>query len=251
MIPLQSSPSTQAMPNTVMPTHMAGRITNSTLNLDQKKAQKKADEEKKKKKKYTYLLFTLSITGLAIYSVLFFYPYLMAYLNAPTQLEQMEQEIAERNESILTLQEEKSLHKAAYEEENQRKTASVDVVFPPYSKQGIVRDVENAINTLRRLGTFEMNSITLGPPIPQGSGWTTSVSGNLKASKETFDVFIDDYIGDSGQLEIPSSTIAKELKQISLKPTELEIAQGGASESVEGVNASFKIIFHTRPPEEK
>lgn len=224
-----------------------------SLNLDEKKAQKKAEEEKKKKSRFSYFLLSFSLLALGGYSVVFFYPHLMAYLKAPSELRTLAQEIEATNTSLITLQKEKSLHQSGYNEENQRKTAILDVVFPFYEKLRIIRDIETAANTLSLLGTFEMNSITVAAPVPEAVGWVTRVSGNFRASKSAFDAFIQDYVGNSGNLEDSNATLLKEIEQISIRPTELKSVRAGTAQATTepGYAISFKLAFYTRPPQEK
>lgn len=239
--------------NTVMPTNMVGpgAIPAGSLNLEQKRQEKKVAQEKKRKQRLTYIYLSLSIVGLIVYSILFFYPNLVAYIQAPRDLQNLESEIEKKNRVVIALQEEKGLHQAAYDEGLNQKVARVDAYYPRYNKLSLIKDIEEARNTLSAFRTFDMNAITVEPPIPGKFGLETLVAGTFRADKDAFEAFMGEYVGGSGNLENPNSTPIKSFRQINVKPVEIKSTRSSNGQTVTepGYNVSFQLAFYTRPEE--
>ncbi len=182
---------------------------------------------------------------LALYSMLFFYPQMSAYLKASSRLRQMEAEIGDYQTSILpTLEKEMQLHQAAYQEQYSQTTQGMNRVFPEgVNKRDIVEIFESFAGRADVLyAPFAFNSISFQPSVQQLGYVVTPVSMTIRSSTLGFQKFLDlvDFSGDPTQTD-PIRLMS--ISSIQIKYNGLD----GKTGKDNGVTFTVKLNVYSRP----
>ncbi|MDH5597142.1 MAG: hypothetical protein OEY44_03485 [Candidatus Peregrinibacteria bacterium] len=231
-----------------------GNIFGQSLNVGQMKKSKKEAYIESKNQKKAYVSLGLSLVVLMLYSVFFFYENTVAYIKAPGQIRELNEEITEYEEVIIPeLETTRELHKAAYDEEYEEIITALATVFPDeVDKLGIVRLFESfATEVDASFPPFEFTSINLQAPQNRGGHLVIPVSTSIHSSLAGFDKFLTlveqsghIYEGGEGDKEIVDPLIRlMSVSSISIKYRGVDPNTGKDG----GVDFSVKVNIYTRP----
>jgi hypothetical protein len=185
-----------------------------------RKAIAKKREEHIRSKNLTkgYVYLSVAIVFLAVYSIMFLYPQVSFYLEAPAEIQRLDKEIENFDNVVLpNLEKEKDLHKAAYDEEFKVVEEALEKVFPEsIDKFGIVKRLENfatSINT--KTPPFEFNSMSFQPPLEEEGYTILPIKTSIHSSTANFDRFLQ-LVGLSGRLDSDIQVRLMEISNISI-----------------------------------
>jgi hypothetical protein len=217
----------------------AGQIAGGKLIAEKRKERIKSANIKKG---YTYLI--AAAIFLSAYSYYFLYPQAVAYFQAPSEIQRMENDVANYDSTVLpSLGKEMGLHKAAYDEEFKKVEDVLNKVFPADSdKLGIVRMLESfatSINT--KTPPFEFNSISFEQPKTEDGYTILPISTSIHSSTANFDRFLQ-LIDRSGQLDTEIPVRLMEVSNINIRYRGVDERTG----EDQGVDFSVKLNAYSR-----
>jgi len=137
------------------------------------------------------LLAALILVG--TYSVMFFYPQMVQYLDFGNQLGATQEKIATYETNKADLTKKRDLHKAAYDSEFKDQQGVLSTVFPETpDKIGVIRLLENfATNLNASYPPFEFNNITFESVDKKGGYSALPFQTTIRTSRANFDRFLE------------------------------------------------------------
>jgi len=230
-------------------------VFGKALNVTQVVKSKKAKYIEEKNKKMAYARLGFGVVALAAYSIFFLYGNVIAYLKAPVQIADKNEQIQEYEEVILPdLEKTRDLHKSAYDEEFAEVLEALEDVFPAdINKLEMIRLFESfATEVAVSYPPFEFTSINLGKPEPKDGYQVIPVTTSIHSSLAGFDKFLSlvdrsgyIYSGEGEDKEVLDTKIR--LMSIS----NISIQYRGVNEETgedQGVDFSVKLNVYSRIP---
>jgi hypothetical protein len=185
------------------------------------KAKLEADEAtRKRNQRMGMVKLVVSLVVLAIYSVQFFYPQMVEYLNFETKLKGYQDQSAQLEAQKSDLQKTRDLHKAAYDAQFKDQQEVTSTVFPETTdKLGVIRLMENTADYLNTTyPTFDFNSISFQSPV-SGPGFTAlPFQTSIHTTRANFDRFLE-FVKLSGDIDLQSKNHIRlmDISSISLR----------------------------------
>lgn len=175
-------------------------IFGKVLNTGQAVKSKKDAYREEKNKKKAYLELGIALTALLAYSVFFFYDGVANYIGSSSELSQLNASIDKYNKEILpVLEEEKDLHKSAYDKEFKIFLDALETVFPEDENRLELVSLLESFSTEvgASLPPFELNAINFSPSQQKDGYMVTPFSMSILSSRAGFDRFLE-LIANSG-----------------------------------------------------
>lgn len=184
---------------------------------DKKKSAKEEILKRNHKKAYASLFLAFLLIG--VYSWMVFYPRLQSYLKFDQNLNAINQQIESVDVQLASLEEERDLHKSAYDEAFKEDQEIIDTVFPKKTEKiEVIRLLEDFSAYLSATyGDFEFTSITFSKVEVEVGNTVLPFQTSIHASKANFDRFLG-LINLSGSLDPDSEHIRlMEISNITLR----------------------------------
>ena len=231
-------------------------IFGKTLNAGQIVKTKKVKYIEAKNKKMAYARLGIAAVALAVYSVFFLYGNVVAYLQAPAQIAELNGRIQKYDETILPdLKKTRDLHKAAYDEEFAEVLEALEDVFPQdINKREMISLLESfATEVDVQYPPFEFTSITLAKPEQKDGYQIIPVTTSIHSSLAGFDKFLT-LVERSGHVYAGEGEDKKVLdtKIRLMSISNISINYRGTDEDTGkdlGVDFSVKLNIYSRIPE--
>jgi hypothetical protein len=231
-----------------------GNIFGKSLNVGQVQRGGKSTYLESKNQKKAFITLGLSVAVLAVYSILFFYGNVMAYLSAPAEISSLRAENQEYTEVILpSMEKTRDLHKSAYDEQFDEVISALNTVFPEgIDKLGFIKLLESfASEVAASFPPFEFTSITLANPIEEDGYIITPASTSIHSSLSGFDKFLS-LVDRSGYIYTGEGedrkVVDKKIRLMSI--SNISVKYRGVNEETgkdEGVDFSVKLNIYSRP----
>ncbi|MBN2306686.1 hypothetical protein JXD20_01760 [Candidatus Peregrinibacteria bacterium] len=231
-------------------------IFGKTLVAGQMVKAKKAKYLEEKNKKMAYAKLGGSLMVLLLYSVFFFYSNTVAYLKAPAQIAQLQEEIQEYEDVIIPdLEKTRDLHKSAYDEEHAEVLKALDDIFPAeIDKLGMIQLFESfATEVAAAYPPFEFTSISLSQPQEKDGYLVIPVSTSIYSSLAGFDRFLS-LVDRSGYVYTgegeDKTVVSKKIRLMNI--SNISINYRGVDEKTGenlGVDFSVKLNVYSRIPQ--
>lgn len=230
-----------------------GDIFLQTLGVNQNLKSKKVRylEEKNRKKSFLKLGFSLAI--LMAYSIFFFYGNVTAYLKAPAEIAQLQNDINHYQQAILPgLEKTNDLHKAAYDKEFEEVISALKTVFPSdEDKLGIISLFESfASEVAANFPPFEFTSINLSASQKKEDYIIIPVSTSIHSSLAGFNRFLS-LVDHSGAIYSGEGDdkifVDKKIRLMSI--SNISVKYRGIDEKTgkdQGVDFSVKLNLYSR-----
>lgn len=197
---------------------------------------------KNQSKAYTYLVTAFVILGL--YSFAFLYPQVTTFINANTQLSQLQEEARNLDSSVVpNLTAQRDTLKAAYDAELNEAETIVERIFPgDVDRVGIARRLENfAVSVSAIEPPFELNSLSFGEPEVKDGYTILPVSLSTHSSRANFERFLQ-LISLSGRMDSDVHVRLMEISNMTIRYRGVD-AQTGKDQ---GVDFSVKLNAYSR-----
>lgn len=181
------------MPMDTMPPSDSHVIFNQPLDLDKPKKQEKAAYLKDKNSKKAQIILGAAFLVLILYSIFFFYGQASAYLQASSDIQTMNGKIDHlQNTVIPSLEANKKVHQAAYDESSRDTINALSAVFPEgQDKLGVVQLLESFATEVGLISPpFEFTSINIGKTVTQEGYDVMPLTTTIHSSQEAFDQFL-------------------------------------------------------------
>lgn len=149
-------------------------------------------EMKKRNRQKGSIYLLIAAVFLGVYSVLFLYPQVQAFLGFEEEIRGVERDIENYEVILSDLGKTRDFHKAAYDEDFKEEQDIIDVVYPGDTKKlEVVRLMENFATYLATTyPPFEFTSITFQEP-KQENGYTIlPFQTSIHSSRANFDRFL-------------------------------------------------------------
>lgn len=208
---------------------------------DKKKSAKEEILKRNHKKAYANLFLAFLLIG--VYSWMVFYPRLQDYLKFDQNLNVLNQQIQLADVKLAGLQDERDLHKSAYDEEFKEDQEIIDTIFPKKTeKLEVIRLLEDfAAYLSATYGDFEFTSITFNKTEVEGGSIVLPFQTSIHASQANFDRFLG-LINLSGSLDPDSEHIRlMEISNITLR-----LRGPDATGKDQGVDFNVKLKAYSR-----
>ncbi len=183
---------------------------------------KKPDNPEVKKKNVKQSTIYLGVAGvlLAVYSFLFFYPQMLAYVGFEGKISNIEKQTANYKITLADLEKKKSNHKAAYDKEYQAEQIVLNNVFPKTpEKLAVIRLLENFATHLNTsYPPFEFTSISFQKSKKENGYTVLPFRTSIHTSETNFHRFLG-LVNLSGSLDpaISEHIRLMEITNISLR----------------------------------
>ena len=226
MKPVNSTPPTVPGANEVKPEAKSKSNIFSTP-LSKTKLDKKAGMKKKNLVK-AYMRLGIAVVFLGIYSFIFLYEQVPAYLNFNQNYQSVQEDIERKEVTLANLSEERDTHKAAYDITFKEDQEVINTVFPEeVNKLGVIRLMENFSTHLNTVyPPFEFTSISFREPVKEKGFTVLPFQTSIKASPTNFDRFLG-LINLSGSIDSGSTDHIRLMEISNISLNYIDTKEGG------------------------
>ena len=232
MIPANIQSNTTFKPESAKPKN--DNIFNAPLGRKEKSDD---PELKKKNDKRSSIYLGVAALLLAVYSFLFFYPQMLAYVGAEKKISAIEKQTANYKITLADLEKNKNSHKAAYDKEFQEEQKVLDEIFPKTpEKLEVIKLLENFATHLNAsYPPFEFTSISFQETKKENGYTVLPFRTSIHSSETNFNRFL-------GLINLSGNNDQKMLEHIRLMEiTNISLRYRGVDKTGKDLGVDFNV----------
>ena len=160
--------------------------------IEKKKKEHKKLNQKQKNDKLSLIYLGIAGVLLTVYSVLFLYPQLVAYIGYEKKINSVEKQVKSYSITLADLGKKKDLHKASYDDEFKEEQTIIYKVFPKNTdKLAIIRLLENFATHLNSTyPPFKFTSISFEKSKKENGYTVLPLRTSIHSSQKNFERFL-------------------------------------------------------------